>query len=255
MKKRTKNFIWIYGKHALKAALLNPAREIIRVIALESCKNFLEECRSINRAIKYEIVDKTFFAATFGSAAIHQGCAVYAKNLPEYALEELVADTADNRPFIFLDQVTDPQNVGSILRASAIFGARAVVVTENGSPELTPAMAKAASGALEIVPLVRVVNFAHSINFLKKQGFWCLGLDERSSKAITEIQLNDKFIFVVGNEGDGMRRLTQESCDFLVKLPGTENFTTLNAAQAATVSLYESFRQRTTAVGHFICKS
>ncbi|MDR3179950.1 MAG: 23S rRNA (guanosine(2251)-2'-O)-methyltransferase RlmB [Holosporaceae bacterium] len=244
MKKKTKNFLWIYGKHALKAALLNPAREIIRVVALESCKNFLEECRNADKTIKYEIVDKTFFNATFGSSATHQGCAAYVKNLPEYSLEELVENVADNRPFVFLDQITDPQNIGSILRASAIFGARAVVLMENGSPELTPAMAKAASGALEIIPLVRIVNFAHSISFLKKKGFWCLGLDEKSTQTITEIQLNDKFIFVVGSEGNGMRRLTLESCDFLAKLPGIGNFTTLNAAQAVTVSLYESLRQR-----------
>ncbi|MDR2681687.1 MAG: 23S rRNA (guanosine(2251)-2'-O)-methyltransferase RlmB [Holosporaceae bacterium] len=244
MKKKIKNFIWIYGRHALKAALLNPAREIIRVVALESCKNFLEECRNINQSIKYEIVDKTFFVATFGNDATHQGCAAYLKNLPEYSLEELLEDASDNHPFIFLDQVTDPQNVGSILRASAVFGARAVVMTENGSPELSPTMAKAASGALETVPLVRVVNFAHSINFLKKHGFWCLGLEEKSEKNISDIPLNDKFIFVIGSEGDGMRRLTRESCDFLVKLPGSGQFTTLNAAQAATVALYESFRVR-----------
>ncbi|GHU13556.1 hypothetical protein FACS189449_09060 [Alphaproteobacteria bacterium] len=248
MRKKTKNFMWIYGKHALKAALANPEREFDRVIVLESCRNFLNECECADKSVRFEVVSRDFFAATFGNEATHQGCAAYVKNLPEYSLEESVEDESDNRPLVFLDQVADPQNIGSILRASAVFGARAVVVTENGSPDFTPAMAKAASGALETVPLIRVVNFVHSINFLKKHGFWCLGLDERSEKNLDEIQLNDKFIFAVGSEGDGMRRLTKESCDFLVKLPGIGQFTTLNAAQATTVSLYESFRQRSKGV-------
>lgn len=230
--------MWICGKQAVKAALQNPKREILRLIVLESCKDFQ------NEKIKAEIVDKNFFNSIFGRDAVHQGCAVFVKKFRELFIEDLLKDESDERPFVFLDQVSDPQNVGSILRAAAVFGARAVVTTENNSPELTPSVVKAASGAVEFVPLIRVVNLVRALNDLKERGFWRVGLDERADKTLAETPLNGKFAFVVGSEGGGMRRLTRESCDFLVKLPCSDNFSTLNAAQAATVALYEILRQK-----------
>jgi 23S rRNA (guanosine2251-2'-O)-methyltransferase len=230
--------MWIYGKRAVNAALQNPKRNILRLIVLESCKDFQ------NEKIRPEIADRNLFNSIFGKDAIHQGCAVFVKKLQDYSIEELIADESDTRPFVFLDQLSDPQNVGSILRASAVFGARAVVATENNSPKLTPAVIKAASGAVEFVPLIRVANLVRAMNDLKKHGFWRIGLDERADKKIDEIPLEGKFIFVVGSEGEGMRRLTRESCDFLARLPCSKKFSTLNAAQAATVALYEILKQR-----------
>ncbi|MDR3155552.1 MAG: 23S rRNA (guanosine(2251)-2'-O)-methyltransferase RlmB [Holosporaceae bacterium] len=243
---KNRNSFWIYGKHAVKAAILNKERKILRLILLESCKDFLEEYGSVHESLQAELVDKNYFAAKFGKDATHQGCAVLVKDLHFHlCLEDLLTDESDNRPFMFLDQITDPQNLGSILRASAVFGARAVVVPEHNSPEFSPAIWKAASGAAEYVPIIRVINFVHAINDLKKHGFWCVGLDEKSSKTMSEMDLERKLIVVIGSEGTGMRRLTRESCDFLVKLPGIGSFTTLNAAQAATISLYEIRRQCT----------
>lgn len=243
--------------------------------------NEISEKIALSR-IEAEYVDKNYFASLFGTGATHQGCAVLVKKLQQMFLEDIVSTdslgianddsktgnfaipndaidsgsesvasgaesplTHDDLPIIFLDQVEDPQNIGSVLRAAAVFGARAVVITENHSPEITPAIAKAASGALEEIPFVKVVNLVQAINFLKKHGYWVVGLTERSEKNLNEMDLRGKFAFVIGNEGDGMRRLTQESCDFTAKLPeSTATFTTLNAAQAATVTLFESCSQR-----------
>jgi 23S rRNA (guanosine2251-2'-O)-methyltransferase len=245
MKTSSGDTTWIYGKHSVKAALLNEKREILRLVL--SGKDLLDELL-LNRKLKLpkpEIADRNFFSSIFGKDAIHQGCAVLVKNLQNLSIYDLVADESDSRPVIFLDQITDPQNVGSILRAAAVFGARAVVVTENNSScRITPAMSKVASGALETVPLIYVVNLVQSINFMKKHEFWLVGLDEKSEKRLDEIDLDGKFAFVIGGEGSGMRRLTKESCDFLVQLPAVGSFSTLNAAQAATVALYESLRQR-----------
>ena len=239
--------MWIYGKHATKAALLNPKREILKFILLESNKNFFQEIPEASKNINIpslEFVDKNYFHTLFGKEATHQGSAVLVKKLEEVFLDELLRNENDDRPFIFLDQVADPQNIGSILRAAAVFGARAVVITEDHSPEITPALAKAASGALESIPIIRVINLVHSINILKKHGFWSVGLDERSEKKLDEVDLREKFVFIIGNEGSGLRRLSKETCDFIVQLPGPGIFTTLNAAQAATVTLYESSKQR-----------
>lgn len=238
----SKNTLWIYGKHSVRAALLNDKREILRFILLESTKNLFDEIK--NYKVKPEIVDKNLFSAIFGKEVTHQGCAVLVKSFEALSLEDIIADESDDRPIIFLDQVTDPQNIGSILRASAVLGARAVVLTDSHGPNLTPAMSKAASGAIEIIPLIHVVNLVNAIKLLKNNGFWIVGTTEKSKQQLDEIDLSGKRAFIIGSEGDGIRKLTRDNCDFLVQLIGGGKFTTLNAAQAATITLYESLRQR-----------
>ena len=230
------NKVWIYGKHAVRAAVLNENRQVFKIIVLPQNRDFLSDL-----SVKIEVVDKNYFSSLFGKDAIHQGCAALILPLNEVFLEDL---PDDNRPIVFLDQVTDPQNIGSILRASAVFGAKAVVLPEANSPEVTAVIAKVASGALESVPLIKVKNLVQSIKMLKKWGYWCIGLDERGDKTIGEMDLSGKFVLIIGSEGSGMRRLTRENCDFLIQLPSISDFTTLNAAQAATVSLYEILRQK-----------
>lgn len=239
---RKSNKVWIYGKHAVKAAVLNKNRQVFKVLVLPQHKEFLE-----GLPVKVEIVDKNRFFSLFGKDVIHQGCAAYVSVQDRVYLEDL---PDDDRPIVFLDQVTDPQNIGSILRASAVFGAKAVVVAEANAPDVTAVIAKVASGALESVPMVYVKNLVQAIKELKKKDYWCLGLDERGDKKISEINLKGKFILIIGSEGKGMRRLTKENCDFLVQLPSSGSFTTLNAAQAATVSLYEFLRQKEEVIGN-----
>lgn len=230
------NRVWIYGKHAVRAAVLNENRQVFKVVVLPQNRDFLSDL-----SVKMEVVDKNYFLSLFGKDVIHQGCAAQVLTLDDVFLEDL---PDDDRPIVFLDQVTDPQNIGSILRASAVFGAKAVVLPEMNAPEVTAVIAKVASGALETVPLIKVKNLVQSIKMLKKLGYWCLGLDERGDKKIGEMDLADKFVLIIGSEGQGMRRLTRGNCDFLVQLPSVGSFSTLNAAQAATVSLYEILRQR-----------
>lgn len=230
------NRVWIYGKHAVRAAVLNTNRQVLKVVVLPQNQDFLADL-----SVKVEIVDRNYFSSLFGKEVIHQGCAAQVLPLDEVFLEDL---PDDDRPIVFLDQVTDPQNIGSILRASAVFGAKAVVLPEINSPETTAVIAKVASGALESIPLLKVKNLVQSLKMLKKEGYWCLGLDERGDKKIGEMNLSGKLVLVIGSEGRGMRRLTRENCDFLVQLPSLGSFTTLNAAQAATVSLYEIIRQK-----------
>ena len=228
--------IWIYGKHAVRAAVLNKDRKIFKAISTPQNEEFFKELQ-----VEAKIVDKNYFLSLFGEAVIHQGCAVLVQNLKEVFIEDL-AD--DDRPIVLLDQVTDPQNIGSILRAAAVFGAKAVVLPEINAPEITSVIAKVASGAIESVPMIKVKNLVQVIKQLKEKGYWCVGLDERGDKNLFEIDLNGKFVLIIGSEGQGMRRLTRENCDFLAQLPSVGNFSTLNAAQAATVSLYEILRQK-----------
>ncbi len=147
------------------------------------------------------------------------------------------------RPVLLLDQVTDPHNVGAILRSAAAFDVGAVIVTDRNAPQESGVMAKAASGALEVVPLIAVTNLVQAIETLKKSGYWIAGLDGAARKAIHEAKLDNKTALVLGAEGAGLRRLTTEHCDFLVKLPISDKMESLNVSNAAAVAMYELYRR------------
>ena len=149
-----------------------------------------------------------------------------------------------HRPIVILDQVTDPQNVGAVLRSAAVFGARAVIVTRRNSPPITGALAKAASGAVEQMPLVQVPNVAQAIAVLQAEGWFAVGLEGTAEKTLPDIDLTGRIAVVLGSEGAGLRRLTAERCDVLAKISGEPGFASLNVSNATAVALYEIHRQR-----------
>lgn len=135
--------------------------------------------------------------------------------------------------------MTDPHNVGAVLRSAAAFDASAVILTDRNAPEATGTLAKSASGALELVPLITVSNLTRAMKTLKDLGFWCVGLDGRAPSTLRETSLPDKIALVMGSEGFGLRRLTAENCDYTVKLPISERVESLNVSNAAAIALYE----------------
>ncbi|HIJ64183.1 MAG TPA: 23S rRNA (guanosine(2251)-2'-O)-methyltransferase RlmB, partial [Rhodospirillaceae bacterium] len=177
--------------------------------------------------------------------AVHQGLALAADPLPELQIIDLLdaARGRDSAQLVVLDQVTDPHNAGAVLRSAAAFGALAVVVQDRHAPEQTGTLAKAASGALERVPLVRVTNLVRALEELKSGGFWIAGLAGDAEQTLAAAGLNGKIALVLGSEGDGLRRLTREHCDHLVRLPQTDQVESLNVSNAAAVALYELVRR------------
>jgi 23S rRNA (guanosine2251-2'-O)-methyltransferase len=238
--RRTVN--WLYGLHAVRAALENPDRRLLRLLATEDVASELPGDR-----IQPEIVDRGQIDEALPRGAVHQGVALLADPLPERSVED-VADRAaglDRAVIVVLDQVTDPRNIGAILRSAAAFGALAVVVTERNAPETTAVLAKSASGAIETVPLVRVTNLSRALQTLAEAGFWSVGLDGDASKDLSQVDLTGRIAFVMGAEGKGLRRLTREQCDHLARIPMPGAMASLNVSNAAAIALYEATRSAT----------
>ena len=230
---------WIYGLHAVTAALDNPRRKIRRLIATaEAAEKLLRACPQS----RPEKVERQEIDAALPAGAVHQGAALLADALEQPALEDVIAGTGDNAVIVLLDQVTDPHNIGAVLRSAAAFGALAVVQTERGTPGATGIVAKSASGALEAVPLVTVTNLARALGALQRAGFWLIGLDGEAERTLAGIAPSGRTALVLGAEGKGLRRLTREHCDLLARLPTRPPIASLNVSNAAAVALYELAR-------------
>lgn len=236
---------WLFGTHAVLAALANPERRCRTLLVTKAGESLLPR----HLPLKAQIADAGALAKRLPAGAVHQGLALCAAPLREPDLEEACA-LADGTKghLLVLDQVTDPHNVGAILRSAAAFGARAVVVTERHAPAVTGTLAKAACGALEHVPLVRVTNLARALDALAALGYWRVGLAEEGERVIAELPPVDNVALVLGAEGAGLRRLTREHCDLLVRLPTDGPISSLNVSNAAAVALY-ALSQRSGAPG------
>ncbi len=236
---------WIYGRHAVTAALANPARSLERLVLTRDGEEALAEA-GIQPRIRPEIRSNQEISALLPEGAVHQGFALKAAPLADKHIETVIAELAEGAPatVVVLDQVTDPRNVGAILRSAAAFGAAAVILPERHGADTTAALAKAASGALESVALVRVTNIARALETLKNAGFWTVGLAARAGETLASVDLTGRIGLVLGAEGSGLRRLVAETCDIRARLPISDAMESLNVAAAAACALYEVARRR-----------
>lgn len=251
MKAKKNLSLWLYGLHSCKMVLQNPNREIRRILALneEALSKILP--KEHWRDFKIEFLDRRKLEDSLPPEAVHQGVAVETSPLPNYPLEYLEDINESNQIVLVLDQLSDPHNVGAILRSAAVFGAKALIMTDRHAPPETGTLAKAASGALELVPIIRIVNLSQAIKQLKNMGFWCVGFAETGSQTLKQIDLKGKIALILGAEGEGMRRLTKELCDFTVHLETSPNFSTLNVSNAAAIALYEAFTKQKAEISVF----
>jgi 23S rRNA (guanosine2251-2'-O)-methyltransferase len=223
----------LYGWHTVKAALENPARHIRKLFATDNAARRLAD-EHVPMAVPPEIVRPDAIAARLPADAVHQGLYAEADPLLAPPLEELPADGV----VLVLDQITDPHNVGAILRSAAAFAARAIVTTARHSPEATGVLAKAASGALEHVPLVTVQNLARALALLKERGFLLVGLDAEGKDVLAALPLRAPLALVLGAEGKGLRQLTKQTCDHVARLDLPGAIQSLNVSNAAALALY-----------------
>jgi 23S rRNA (guanosine2251-2'-O)-methyltransferase len=225
----------LFGLHAVEAALANPRREVVRVLATENAAHRLQPLLAA-RGIAPEPASPKDLDRLLGADTVHQGVLLEAEPLSPLSLD----DADQTGMLLVLDQVTDPQNVGAALRSAAAFGASGLVLTERHSPPLSGVLAKAASGALDIVPVILVKNLAQALATLGTRGFLKVGLAEEAGTTLEEAELTRPLalVLVLGAEGKGLRQLTREHCDLVCRISTRSALASLNVSNAAAVALH-----------------
>lgn len=236
--------LWLYGTHPVAAALANPSRRLRQLLLTEEAEAAIAAHLPKPWAIPHERVERTRLDQILGRDVVHQGAALQADPLAAPPLAEALKRPG---PVLVLDQVADPRNVGAILRSAQAFGAAMVIAQERNAPEETGALAKAASGALERIPLLRTVNIARALIALRAANIWVMGLAADAPARLAGAALTGRRVaLVLGSEDDGLRRLTRETCDELVALAMPGGMESLNVSVAAAVALYEVTRTGST---------
>ena len=223
----------LYGWHTVKAALENPARRVRKLFATENAMRRLAE-DGVALNLEPELVRPDTIAHRLGPDAVHNGLLAEADPLPSPELDELEPAGI----VLVLDQITDPHNVGAILRTAAGFAVAAIVTTARHSPEATGVLAKSASGALEYVPIVTVQNLARALAELKERGYLLVGLDSTGDADLGDAALRAPLALVLGAEGKGLRQLTRATCDLVARLDLPGRIKSLNVSNAAALALY-----------------
>jgi 23S rRNA (guanosine2251-2'-O)-methyltransferase len=231
-----KGAVWLYGHHAVAAALANPQRRLRRLMLTAEAEAALAQMRTPPWPLQPERTDRARIDQLLGRDIVHQGSALLADPLAQPSLASVLERTG---PIVVLDQVTDPRNIGAIMRSAAAFGVAAVITQDRNAPEETGSLAKAASGALETMPLLRAVNIARTLIALKAANVWCVGLDASGKPLSGPFFSGRRVALVLGAEGEGMRRLTRETCDEIAGLSIKGAIESLNVSAAAAVALYE----------------
>jgi 23S rRNA (guanosine2251-2'-O)-methyltransferase len=231
----------LYGYNVVKEVLLNPKRKILRLLVSEAQK--LDKLPPLPDDLTPEMIPLHKLEALLPSESVHQGIMVVACTLEMPSLEDILA--TESAPLLILDQVTDPHNIGAILRSCAAFGVKGVIVQERCSPAVSGLIAKTASGGTEHVPLIPVTNLSRTLEACAKAGYWCIGLAGETEQSLTSLKIPEKAVFVLGAEGSGLRRMVREHCDILVHIPMSGQIESLNVSNAAAVTLFEYFRQHT----------
>ena len=227
--------VWLYGIHTVKAALSNPNRKKYRLLINETSTHLL----SINKQqIPTEFVPRHKIDSILPSDSVHQGIALLVAPLKYKTLDYIYKITDENALIVILDQISDPRNIGAILRSASAFNVTCAIIPNKYTPEMTHTLAKSASGALDQIPIVNTNNISRAIDALKRTEFWVMGLDSGSKQVLSETNISGKIALVLGAEGSGLRRLTKEKCDFLINIPVNPRIGSLNVSASAAIAFY-----------------
>lgn len=230
----------IFGKHSVIAALNNPKRKIINLYATkESWSEISPQIKNLKCELNF--LNKNEFDRLVPAGSVHQNLILQVEALKQPLIEDIIIqdELRDYSLIIVLDQVSDPHNIGAILRSCAAFSASAVILPDHNSPKENNTIAKCSAGAIEHIPLISVTNISQTIKTLKESGYWVVGLDGNTDKTLNNQLFSSKMVIILGSEEKGMRKLTKENCDFIAKIPMSSKVESLNVSNAATIALYE----------------
>ena len=234
---QSQNGIWIGGKHSVEAAILKRKRKIIQVVALQKNK-FLDE-----QNINYEIKTDKFFNKIFSQMHIaHQGVAALVSPLPNVSLESI----GEDKTIVMLDGITDPMNIGSIIRNCVAFGIQSIIVRDREFNEKSSSMIKASSGAIEEIQICKIPNLSNAIKYLQSKDFWVVCLDGQANQKIQDYKWDKKNLIVFGSEGEGVGNLIKKNCDHSLKIEINKAIESLNVSNAVAVTLYSIQEQKLT---------
>lgn len=234
---KTSSF-WIGGKHTVLSAIKNPKRKINKlIITQENQKDF--NPKNITKKITIEIKDKKEIDKIFiNENIIHQGVAAEIENIPVIELKEYLKNKGNlKNTVVVLDNITDQRNIGSIIRSCSAFNVDAVILLEKNYNPKSKMMYKSASGAMELVNIIPVSNITNALEILKKNNYWIYGLDSYAKENIEDQTWSNQNVFVFGSEGDGLRRLVKENCDYLIKIQINKEIESLNVSNAVAITL------------------
>jgi len=230
--------LWLYGLHAVKAALANPDRKVKRAVLTTRAAE--EIGPKLLGKVRHEIADGDTVSKLLPAGAVHQGVALQCDPLPKRDLEDVLDMPSEKRRVIvIMDQISDPQNAGAILRTAAAFGVTAVIVQDRHAPPESGALAKAASGALDSIPYIQVVNISRALEQLGEREFWRVALAGDGDGPLKDVMPAGDVALVMGSEGAGIRRLVRENCDVSAYVPIDSAMESLNVSNAAAIALYE----------------
>lgn len=230
--------LWLYGIHSAKAALANPDRKVKRTVL--TTRAVEEIGPKLLGQVRYEIADSDTVSKLLPAGAVHQGIALQCDPLPKRDLEDILDLPAEGRRIVLImDQISDPQNAGAILRTAAAFGVTAVIVQDRHAPPESGALAKAASGALDTIPYIQVVNISRVLEQLGEREFWRIALAGDGDSVLKDAMPAGDVALVLGSEGSGIRRLVRENCDVSAHVPIASAMESLNVSNAAAIALYE----------------
>lgn len=237
--------VWLFGHHAVRDALKNPKREKLRLVVTKNAYDKLAQ-EIVAAGIEPEMTEPRNFAAPIDPQSVHQGAAIEVRPLNWGSVSEVCAPKGENPIVLLLDRVTDPHNIGAILRSAEVFGAKAVIAPQRHSAPETGALAKTASGALERQPYLRIQNLSNAMRSLKEMGYFLIGMDgeaEETFEQVLALVPQVPTAIVLGAEGPGLRHLTKQNCHKLSRIDFAGDFGSLNVSNAAAVSLYAAAKK------------
>ncbi|MCE2518189.1 MAG: RNA methyltransferase [Alphaproteobacteria bacterium] len=244
-----KGAVMIWGRHAAEEALKNRQRQALKIYISPDMTDWLKAISPAREIPDVVVIDKPALSSALGATlggdekAVHQGVVVIARPLPQVNLHDWLDDLQDDRPVVMLlDQITDARNIGAIMRSARAFRASALIATDRHCPDESGMMLRTASGAAEHIPLIRVVNLARAMETLQDHGFMLAGMAAQGTTPLSDLAGHDRLGIVMGAEGKGLRRLTQDHADLLVRIPIDDAAESLNVSNAAAVALYAAQR-------------